>query len=576
MGVTRTTTFAISLTGLTCALLMGCGGGSSNNKASTTAPISTAQPPLAFRTIEQGDDSQLSTVPVDAFTTRVAENSTEYDALWGEHRGSVLAPKPSVDFGQERVVGVFLGQRQTDGYGIEITDVAEVTSSTLQVSYRRIAPSAPVTQTQTKPFHVVAVNRTQGQITFLDTTAQANAVQLTDVHGELVSAASRVGGQTLAFLEDGQTEAREIVDPSALTAAGAAAGATLVLSGDAFSNMAGLTTLTEALRVVSFSLDTTRVTGRLATATIGSILQDGDGQTYEPTGPLAATLLAQPMNTPLFVTGRIDPNHVSVQQAGPGLIVTSFRRTTTIALEVRGGLAGVDDVFAVDDLPRTATTRYRFQLRIQPANDRRGGGALSDADRLNLEALIANADLRNQPTRFRPTVPLLDVPTTFLELADTQGPVRITIEAGASLPSEVDVLVRTLAGFKTQTTYYRNLERGQFSGVSAAATRAARDLGTWQALWGQHAGTGPGVSVPALDFSRELAVGVFLGRKTSGGYGVEVTDLRRVGDDLHLTVVETAPAPGTPTTTVITSPYHFVVVEHMGATGDVWVNGVRQ
>jgi PrcB C-terminal len=65
------------------------------------------------------------------------------------------------------VVAVFLGIRPTGGYGVEIT-AARREGGTLVVEYveRRPRPDALLTQALTAPFHIVALPRHDGAVTF--------------------------------------------------------------------------------------------------------------------------------------------------------------------------------------------------------------------------------------------------------------------------------------------------------------------------------------------------------------------------------------------------------------------------
>jgi PrcB C-terminal len=63
-----------------------------------------------------------------------------------------------VDFDREMVVGIFLGEKSTGGYEVEIVR-AEQRDSSLYFYYREKAPppGAMVTQALTQPFHLVRV-----------------------------------------------------------------------------------------------------------------------------------------------------------------------------------------------------------------------------------------------------------------------------------------------------------------------------------------------------------------------------------------------------------------------------------
>lgn len=102
------------------------------------------------------------------------------------------------------------------------------------------------------------------------------------------------------------------------------------------------------------------------------------------------------------------------------------------------------------------------------------------------------------------------------------------------------------------------------SGTNAAQTTPSVQLATTQsalgalyrAAYGNQTGAPP---VPPLR-SGETVVGVFLGQRPTGGYGVRVTGASAQGDTLTLTVEVRAPGPETITTQALTSPWTLVRV----------------
>ena len=90
----------------------------------------------------------------------VIRNQDEWNAFWKRH--SVTNPNPApaanVDFDREMVVGIFLGEKSTGGYEVEIIQ-AERGDSSLYFYYREKIPmpGAMVTQVLTQPFHLVRV-----------------------------------------------------------------------------------------------------------------------------------------------------------------------------------------------------------------------------------------------------------------------------------------------------------------------------------------------------------------------------------------------------------------------------------
>lgn len=103
----------------------------------------------------------------------------------------------------------------------------------------------------------------------------------------------------------------------------------------------------------------------------------------------------------------------------------------------------------------------------------------------------------------------------------------------------------------------RTIERGQMSYIDAPRLVTARTSDEWSAVWRAHGGDR---QPPAVDFSKEMVVGVFLGTRRTSGYTVEIVRTREEQGALIVSYVESAPAPRAVTAQVITMPYHLVAV----------------
>ena len=108
------------------------------------------------------------------------------------------------------------------------------------------------------------------------------------------------------------------------------------------------------------------------------------------------------------------------------------------------------------------------------------------------------------------------------------------------------------------------IARDQMSGVDRPRQVVARTAGEWQALWRDHAGDTP---LPAVDLSSRMVVAVFLGSRSSAGYGVEITGTKKVGTGLVIEWREIRPGRDSVTAQVITSPAHLVSIQRFD--GDV-------
>lgn len=108
------------------------------------------------------------------------------------------------------------------------------------------------------------------------------------------------------------------------------------------------------------------------------------------------------------------------------------------------------------------------------------------------------------------------------------------------------------------------IDKGDQSNVDDAKQAVARSDAEWTRLWQQHA---PDRKRPAVDFSRDMVVGVFMGSRNTAGFAVEIVGTSEVNGALVVRYRETVPPKGAVTAQVITSPYHLVSVPKFA--GDV-------
>jgi hypothetical protein len=120
----------------------------------------------ALRTIAKGAQSDIES-PRQA----VARTVAEWDALWRAHTGSGRrgegSAAPTIDFDRETVVAVFVGSRPTGGFSVAIGSATE-RDGTLVVAYHETSPppGAIAAQVLTFPYHIVAVPKHTGPVTF--------------------------------------------------------------------------------------------------------------------------------------------------------------------------------------------------------------------------------------------------------------------------------------------------------------------------------------------------------------------------------------------------------------------------
>lgn len=135
----------------------------------------------------------------------------------------------------------------------------------------------------------------------------------------------------------------------------------------------------------------------------------------------------------------------------------------------------------------------------------------------------------------------------------------------------------SIVGFAAATgepVPFKPLDRGQQSFIEDAREVVVRTAAEWTALWKQHA---PDQRPPAVDFTRSMVVGVFLGSRPTGGYTVEITRVDREATDLVVTYREQRPSKSDIVTQVITMPYELVTTDRFaGSVRFTRVDGVHR
>jgi hypothetical protein len=115
------------------------------------------------------------------------------------------------------------------------------------------------------------------------------------------------------------------------------------------------------------------------------------------------------------------------------------------------------------------------------------------------------------------------------------------------------------------------IERGQSSGIDSPRQAVARTVEEWARLYRAH---NPDRPPPAVDFSKDMVLAVFLGSRSTAGYAVDIIGMKDVDGALVVQYRQTQPPPGAITAQVITTPYQMVAVP--ARAGDVRFEKVVQ
>ena len=118
-----------------------------------------------------------------------------------------------------------------------------------------------------------------------------------------------------------------------------------------------------------------------------------------------------------------------------------------------------------------------------------------------------------------------------------------------------------LVGMTAFADEIKTIGKGAFGAVDQPLQVVVTNKTQWADLWTKHiADKLPKPEPPEIDFSKHSVIFVSAGRKTTGGYTIEVTDVRRSKDKTEIVVTTKGPKEGGLTIQALTAPFHIVEV----------------
>jgi len=270
----------------------------------------------------------------------------------------------------------------------------------------------------------------------------------------------------------------------------------------------------------------------------GSLLVDGQQFLRAPATPLAE---------PPATVSRI-PQTTDMQLALASTVdeVVYFDGASYLVL-AQAGEAGV---------VQRVVPRPRF-------NRLRGIGMLTNAE---ADAL---ADFLEQGGPFV----LSDLPVESLPVRAIDG-LAEQLTTGVYVQTEIGTAQEAFRPAPQQLAWETIASGTQATGVQGATYQLITSQDQLIGVWSQmHASQLQQPPLPQVDFQRETLVAIFLGRRSTGGYGVTVRRVSVEGNDLYLDTEFREPAAGAITTQVLTSPWTLVRVLR-GGFEVAWVRDV--
>ena len=107
-----------------------------------------------------------------------------------------------------------------------------------------------------------------------------------------------------------------------------------------------------------------------------------------------------------------------------------------------------------------------------------------------------------------------------------------------------------------QTITFSTVASGVSSQIDEPREIIVRTQADWQTFWKTHSTQ----TAPAVDFSKSIVAGVFLGMRPTGGYGVGILAVRRTPTGAVVEYVSSTPDKNQMVVQMLTSPFHLIAI----------------
>jgi hypothetical protein len=143
-----------------------------------------------------------------------------------------------------------------------------------------------------------------------------------------------------------------------------------------------------------------------------------------------------------------------------------------------------------------------------------------------------------------------DVTTVAICASVVSHPMQIVAVDRAD--ADVATVPVALTGIPFQTA-----DATGMSNIHEARTVVVKDAAAWTRLWNEHA---PGRALPAVDFAKDMVVGVFMGAGASSCYTTGIDGVARTADRIIVHETRSVPGPDIMCAMLVTTPAHLVVI----------------
>jgi hypothetical protein len=116
----------------------------------------------------------------------------------------------------------------------------------------------------------------------------------------------------------------------------------------------------------------------------------------------------------------------------------------------------------------------------------------------------------------------------------------------------------------TDPVPFETIEQGDSSALEESLERVIRKPNEWETFWKQHKSKQSAPPpLPAVDFTHESIIAVFIGARSNGGYFAEITGIVRELNRLVVIYREVVAGRNCLINAIVTQPYHIVKLKRI-------------
>jgi len=119
--------------------------------------------------------------------------------------------------------------------------------------------------------------------------------------------------------------------------------------------------------------------------------------------------------------------------------------------------------------------------------------------------------------------------------------------------------------------------KGFNSGHTERKNYVLRNQNDWELIWNQHTlNTGPKPDVPVIDFDKEMVIAVFAGEFPTGGYNIEIQEIKDSARMVKVRIQEISPSENCFVSQAFTQPFHIIKLEKIDKTVDFAIEKITE